>query len=278
MSEKTFHLKSQDGTGLVGSVWEAEKPRAIIVWFHGFAEHRRRYAHFANYLNENQYTYAAIDVRGHGESQGKRGHVSRYEDYLGDAAVFLHWARDNYADLKCVVGAHSHGGLILTRYLEEGAFPRDISAAVITGPFMATAKPIPAWQSKIAGGLAGLLGNLSIPTGIPSSAVSTAPEICEAYANDPLIFGTATLRWLTEMQKNQDIAVSQASKIDLPIFMGQGMADQIVSPARARELYDNLGSTDKHWVGYEGMYHEILNEVERETVYKDIVTWLKKRV
>ena len=65
MQERTFHLTAQDGLGLTGSVWEVKKPRALLLWLHGFAEHRRRYLHFARWLSEKKIALAAVNLRGH---------------------------------------------------------------------------------------------------------------------------------------------------------------------------------------------------------------------
>ncbi len=278
MTEQTFTLTASDGVGLVGSVWKAKRPKALLLWIHGFAEHRRRYDHFGRWMSDQGVTVAAIDQRGHGESQGKRGHVNRFEDYFRDLSALQHWANENHPKLKTVMGSHSHGALVSARFLEEGALPRRPVAVVMTGPFMHVGTPVPAWKDSMGALAAKVLPSLSVPTGIPPSRLNHDARNCAAYASDRLVFKSATARWYVEMLKHQALAISQAGKITLPILVMQGMEDIIVSPQASRRFFDALGTPAKHrkWIGYEGLYHEILNEPVKEDLYKEILKWIKK--
>lgn len=275
--EENFFLIAQDGVNLAGSAWSAHKPTGILLWLHGFAEHRRRYGHFASFMASNNWTVASIDFRGHGESDGKRGFIRSFEEYLLDVRVFVQWARKNYPGEKLVLGAHSNGGLIAARYLQEYAVESEqFRALALTGPFFDVAAPVPAWKKALANRLAAVLPGLSVPSGIKPEWVSHDPEIVENYRNDPLIFTNATARWFTETVRNQQSALLRAHEIKLPAVVMQGLEDRIVSVAAAEQFYNDLGAKKKRWFGYEGFYHEILNEVGREQVYSDLLGWLKK--
>ncbi|MBI3396677.1 MAG: alpha/beta fold hydrolase, partial [Spirochaetia bacterium] len=136
MADRTLYLTAQDGMNLVGTILEARRPRAVLVWLHGFAEHRRRYQHFGRWLVKQRITVAAIDLRGHGESGGRRGYVSRFDEYFYDVAALLHQVRKDYPSLKVFLGSHSNGCLIAARYLEEGRSPYPLSGLIMTSPFL----------------------------------------------------------------------------------------------------------------------------------------------
>ncbi len=80
------------------------------------------------------------------------------------------------------------------------------------------------------------------------------------------------------MLKHQDLALANAGRITLPILVMQGMEDVIVSPEASKKFYDALGTPAKkrRWIGYEGLYHEILNEPVKEEIYKEILKWVNK--
>lgn len=276
--EEEFHLIAADGVQLEGTAWSGKKPRAVLPWLHGFAEHRKRYHHFGSWMANEGIAVASIDFRGHGASQGKRGHIKNFQEYLLDVRVFLNWVIKNFPDVPIILGAHSNGGLIAARFLQEEGSGFNFKASVMTGPFFDVATPVPGATMAIAGFLSRVWPSLSAPTKIPPEAVSHNAEIIREYGSDPLVFKTASFRWLTETLVNQEIALNRASEIRLPLLIMQGMADTIVNPNASRRFFENASSEDKEWVPYEGLRHEILNENEREQVYRTMLDWINKHV
>lgn len=276
--EEEFHLIAADGVQLEGTAWPVKKPRAVLPWLHGFAEHRKRYQHFANWMAGEGIAVAAIDFRGHGASQGKRGFIKSFQDYLLDVRVFLNWIIKNYPDLPIVLGAHSNGGLIAARFLQDEGANFGLKGVVMTGPFFDVGAPVPKATAAIARFMSRIVPKLSVPTNIPPTAVSHNAEIVRLYGTDPLVFKTATVRWFVETVANQEIALNRASEIRLPLLVLQGMADSIVNPAASRRFFENASSDDKEWVPYEGLFHEILNENEREEIYRTMLNWINKHI
>lgn len=280
--EEDFHLIAADGTQLEGTAWPVKSgsPRAVLPWLHGFAEHRKRYHHFAEWMADHDVAVAAIDLRGHGGSQGKRGHIKSFDGYLQDARVFLNWILKNYPNIPVFLGAHSNGGLVAARFLqEEGTGLIDsLRGAVMTGPFFEVATPVAPATISIARFVSKVIPTLGIPTNIPPEAVSHSAEIVKAYANDPLVFSKATARWVVETMNNQAEALNKAADVKLRLLILQGMADSIVNPAASKQFFETASSQDKEWIPYEGLYHELLNENEREDVYTTILKWLEARI
>jgi len=276
MPETTFHINAQDGVKLAGSIWEPKKTKQLLLWIHGFAEHRKRYAHFANWLGEHHVAFAAIDVRGHGESNGKRGHVNDFSEYFLDCSAFLHWAQEQFKKTPTSFGSHSHGGLIMSRYLQENPSPVKIKCLVFSAPFLGLPPDFPGWKRKLGEMITGVLPRLAVPTGIEPKFLTHDEKIVLMNTNDPLIFKSATARWFTEATLAHARSLSKAPSIKLPAIVLQGMADRIVSVDASRRFYEDLGSEKKLWVSYRGLYHEVLNETSRLQVYEDILKFLKK--
>ena len=81
---KNTTINSADGTPLNLVRWEADSPKAQVLLLHGLAEHMGRYEHVAATLNAAGYSVAGLELRGHGHSGGKRGHVEDWADYRAD--------------------------------------------------------------------------------------------------------------------------------------------------------------------------------------------------
>jgi len=72
--------------------------------------------------------------------------------------------------------------------------------------------------------------------------------------------------------------MSQAPKVEWPFLLMQGSKDLLIDPEGAREFYRLAKSSDKELKMYEGLYHEVFNEPEREMVIADMLAWLDARV
>lgn len=276
MAETTFHVNAVDGTKLAGSVWEGRKSKRMLVWIHGFAEHRKRYAHFAGWLNQNKVAVAAIDLRGHGDSQSRRGHVHDFSEYYQDCSALLHFVKQNFPKLPVSLGSHSHGGLVAARYLQAAKPPLPIHCAVFSAPFLGLPPGFPPWKKKLGEAITGFLPTLSVPTGIDPALLSHDEKVCRIYGADPQIFTTATARWFTEATLAQARAVSRAPMIRMPVLVMQGTGDRIVSQEASRRFYEDVASDKKLWIAYQGMFHEILNETDRLRVYEDVRKFVKR--
>ena len=104
------------------------------------------------------------------------------------------------------------------------------------------------------------------------------PEVNKAYAEDPLVFKYGTVRLLTEMTKAMDWAWKNVDKLNVPILMLHGSEDKIVPVEASKEFFDLVKVADKELKIFNGMYHEILNEKEKEKVLNAILKWIKRHL
>lgn len=274
---KNIEFLSKDNkTKIVGTLWDTNNTKNYVVWIHGFAEHRLRYNDFAQFLNSNQINFFCFDLRGHGDSSGKRGLILQFEEYLDDVESAIEQLKEK-TDSIFLCG-HSMGGLILSRYLETRKSPIQIKASVFSSPFLGLGMPVPTWKRKLAEVLAKPFPALSLPSGLDPKDLSHDETIVNSYKNDPKVFKNATARWFIECLKNQSLAIEETHKISVPVMVMQGLSDKIVSPEKTKEFYEKLSVSKKDFIGYEGLYHEILNEMPqfREKVYNDILKWFKQ--
>ncbi len=251
-------------------------PKVVIGLLHGYAEYAERYAHVADAWSEKGIATVAIDMRGHGHAEGRRGHCDRFGEFLDDAAELTHLVEERFPGVPSVLMGHSFGGLVAASVAI--ARPTPWRAMVLSGPFFGVALQVP--RIKI---IAGKLASLLVPTfaqvtGLHGSDVTHDPVRAKAYDEDPLVFKTATARWFTETTAAQDRAIQRAPSLSMPLCLVIGGADPVVSVARARVFYDAAGSKDKTWDERPGLFHEVLNETSWKEIADAIAGWVMARI
>ncbi len=278
MQEHIEFYSKDNKTKLVGTKWQSSPAKIWLVWIHGFAEHRLRYNDFAKFLNNNQISFFCFDLRGHGDSDGKRGLILNFQDYLDDVESAIQ--EISKITKEIIIGGHSMGGLILGRFLESRKVDISLKASIFTCPFMGLGVPVPGWKKGLAKLLANPFPGLSLPSGLNPEHLSHDKEVVKAYIEDPKVFKNATARWFIECIKNHELVIQDAKNIQIPTLVMQGLGDKIVDKNRTRLFYDNLTVNDKKWIGYTDLYHEIINEKlpERNNVYNDILDWIKSHI
>ncbi|NOX44491.1 MAG: alpha/beta hydrolase [Caldiserica bacterium] len=272
MSPEELRFRGRDGLPLRGYLWPS-LGNGLLTIVHGYGEHARRYGAFAGWLAARGWNVAALDLRGHGASGGRRGHVSSFRQYLDDLDVFRDVIRRKVDAAVAVVLGHSLGGLIVARYLEEGDV--GIDAAVLSSPALRIAIHVPRWKRALARWASHLIPWLSLPSGIDAASLSHDPEVVEAYRRDPLVHRVATARWFVQTLVAQREALARARTIEIPLLVIVGGADRMVSLEAIEEFMERCGSRRKKLLVYEGFYHEPLNEIDRARVWKDILDWLE---
>ena len=114
-----------------------EPPRAVLAIVHGIGEHGGRYNHVVDRMVPCDIAVCAMDLRGHGQSPGKRGALERWDQYVEDVSAFLDTVRENYPDQPLFLMGHSMGGLICALYLEENQ--DGLAGAILSSPLLAQA-------------------------------------------------------------------------------------------------------------------------------------------
>lgn len=266
-------LRTRDGLALATWHFPVARPRARIVLFHGYADHVGRYPHVIAALTGAGYDVHAFDLRGHGHSEGVRGHVLRFQSYLDDVDLFLEeLPRDG---LPRFLISHSLGGLLALRYVLER--PDAFAGLAASSPYLHLATDVHFLREALATAVSRLAPALLTKSPIAAKALSHDPAMVQAYIDDPLVFKTFNARWFFESRSAQEVVLERAPEIRLPVLLMLGSADPIAAPERGRQVFQLLGSLDKTLKVYDGFLHEIFNETERERVIRDLVEWLGVR-
>ena len=262
------------GGDLHAEVFRPTTCRGVCIVTHGYGEHSGRYHEVADVLVRRGWLVLTYDVRGHGRSFGARGYVARFADYQDDVrAVIARAATLADAGLPRVLFGHSNGGLITLRALCDAA-PPVVRAAVLSSPFLALRTPLPLRRRLVAHVASVVWPRLARPSGLHIEDLTTdAGKQAERRA-DALCFRVATARWFVESQRAQREVEAQAARIACPTLWLLGIADPIADPACSRR---NAGHVPGAEVAvFEGMRHEVCNEVARAAVFDRIGEFLRR--
>jgi len=268
-------LTTSDGIVLYTQSWCAAQPKATIALIHGIAEHSARYKHVGEYLAEHGYTVHTMDLRGHGRSPGKRILVRQMEEHSNDVAGFLTWVRQQAPGNPLFLLGHSMGGLIVTYYVLSQS--PQLTGVILSAPALKLGSVSP---MLIAVGrlLAKIAPALPMAT-LDVAAISRDPVVLKANAVDPLVYhGRIPAATGLAMVQAVDYVQRQMESFHLPLLIVQGTADRLVDPEGSKQFYQRAQSTDKTLKFYNGLYHEVLNEPEKEEVMADILAWLDQRI
>jgi acylglycerol lipase len=275
MHHQELELSGVGGIHIYGRAWlPDDPPLAAVIIAHGAAEHCGRYEHVASRLNSGRFAVYAMDHRGHGRSGGRRANIGRFDWLIADLHTLIGRARQAYPGLPIFLVGHSMGGAIAFGYAL--AHPRQITALALSAPALSMGDLVPSWQVRLIQLLSTIAPNLGVLT-LPAAAVSRDPAVVKAYEEDPLVYrGAAPARTLTEMAGAMRGFVQHAAELQMPVLIQHGTGDTLVPLVGNRRIYERMGSVDKTLRVYEGLYHEIFNEPEREQVLDDLVAWLAK--
>ena len=251
--------------------------KALLLVVHGLAEHGGRYMNLVNRFVPLGYGVFTFDLPGHGKSHGRRVFVNRFEDYTQTLAVFPDKVRALYDETPLFLVGHSMGSLVSTVFLAD--HQKGFSGAVLSG---CGAVKVPD-NISTATLFAGKIFSILLPKigliGLDVNGVSRDPLVVKAYVEDPLVHtGKTTARLAAEILRAMGGIPKIAAQITLPILLIQGGADRLVDPEGAKMLFKKVQSPDKTIKIYDGLYHEIFNEPERDQVLDDMEQWLENHI
>ena len=270
------YTESKDKTRLFYKIDHAENAQASAMIIHGFGDHCGRYDDFIDYLLTLGISVIRFDYRGHGRSEGRRGHIMSFGEYLDDLESIMVIHDQNFELKHKVLFAHSNGALIATHALAQLPELQSWSAAILSSPFYAIKVKVPKWKSFLGSKLSKLIPTLGLPTDLEPSHMSHDQDIIDAYATDPLIGRVASARWLTETLQAHDQVKDQLAQINIPVLMQLAGEDYIADSQLASALFEHLSSKIKTLKQYDDLYHEIWFEdaEKRAKVFVDLKDFL----
>ncbi|MBI3532968.1 MAG: lysophospholipase [Burkholderiales bacterium] len=278
MTESTLStFVASDGENIAIQDWPlayGRTLRGVVLLVHGLAEHAGRYDHVARRLNDWGFAVRGYDQYGHGESSGVRGGLPHEQRFLDDLADVLDSTRARMDPATpLILFGHSLGGLVAARFVSLQ--PGSVEGLVLSSP--ALDPGLGFWQKLLLAVLPRLAPDLCVRNGLDPRLISHDAAVVRAYQQDPLIHDRISGRLAHFIVKAGAATRALAAQWRVPTLLLYAGDDHLVSPAGSRDFAAAApaGMVTAHC--FEGAYHEIFNELEREPVFDQLKRWLDAR-
>jgi alpha-beta hydrolase superfamily lysophospholipase len=277
MVELTDRFRLSDGTVLHVRQWTPDtEPTGVMVLIHGYSEHGARYRWLASRLTASGMAVSAPDLRGHGESPGKRAHIASFPKLVDDIGEYVSHVRGQSASLPLFVMGHSMGGLLAASY---AAFhkPR-LSGVVLSSSLLTLDQPMSPLLRRLA-----CVARVFFP-GVPVSSIETGatsrdPEAVRECASDPLQYhGRLRLYTGVELLLAVERMRNHFGDMAVPLLLLHGTSDRICNVDGSRDAFRAASSADKTLRLFEGGYHELFNDFGKEVYASTVTDWVCSRL
>ena len=270
-TEYTWQLA---GKRIFAQAWiPGTQPRAVVILLHGLGEHSGRYGRWGSLFNSAGYALLSSDLFGHGRTEGKKGHVKSYQLLLDQVDLMMEKSREIFPDIPRILYGQSMGGNIAINYAISKDPP--VSALIVSSPWLKLVVPESPLKKMLAKAVNAIFPGLRIKAGrVGAELLSHDPEHWADVRSDPLVHNLVSLRYACEMMTRGEYALRHVYKINKPFLLMHGSGDGITSHKASEDFVANT-SERTHLKIWEGLRHELHNELEYREVFQYIINWLE---
>ncbi len=275
MKGSTFSWTTPDGLNIHGHHWPVEQAKAVVAFVHGMGEHGARYAPIAKAFAEAEMASMAYDRRGHGRSEGKRGHTISFVAFIEEIKNLISKAKEAYPGLPVFLYGHSMGGNLVLNYLKDEAI--EVDGVIASAPWIDLAfkpSPIKLQMGKL---VRSLLPGVSMKNDLDPAHISRDPAEVQAYINDPLVHDQITPNTGVFMLNKAEELQAYSGAIKVPLLIMHGTADKVISFDAAKAFSERV-SGSVSFKSWEGGYHEIHHDPNKAEVIAFAKDWLLEQL
>lgn len=276
---------------------ESGTVRGVVLFLHGINEHCRRYYHLYEQLCEAGFGVLAYDLLSHGQSDscehGARAHARKFHYFVDDTNDVLAFAKKELLphflgpaqpSPPLILAGMSYGTLVsLHTVLDE---QHTFDAVVLVAPAVSVE-----WtttlrvQRVFAKPLSALLPKARIVPGVNREWICRDPDFMADFESDPLnVTGDMTSR-MGEQSLGAMLALKKDTRVEqpdstfcaVPLLIMMGSNDKVTSLPLAKEFFARIATRDKELKVFEGPYHALFDDPEKDLVFDYLVAWLHAR-
>lgn len=279
---KNFILSSLDNIEIMGYEWDIQEPQQVLCIIHGIGEHAGRYDRMAKILNEEGIAVFSMDLRGHGKTEGVRGHCAPRKEVLLDVDELLLHASDKHKECPIFLYGHSMGGNIVLDYRNRGNLNSQIDGYVVSAPWVKLCKKVSGFLYRTIKLISKIFPTLKISASIDKNDLATGSAM-DDYEKDTLVHNNISALCALEGFNIGNALYEDTHKVKgggrkKPLLLMHGDRDKICSVEGSRKIKEIQSETCKY-MEWEGLLHEIHNGNENmtgEEVIFQIAKWLKE--
>lgn len=268
-------VRGSTGMKLFVRHWPAAPAaRGVVMIAPGFNSHSGYYEGVAAALTARGVEVYAVDLRGRGQSDGDRFYVESFDDYVSDIASLADHVKARGKDVPVFLLGHSAGGVVACLY----ALDHQAALAGLICESFAFRVPAPDFALAVLKGLSHIAPHAHVLR-LKNEDFSRDPAVVARMNADPLIaHESQPTQTVAAMVRADERLATAFPQLTLPILILHGTADRATRPEGSQTFFDQAGASDKTLKIYQGAFHDPLNDVDREAVLADILTWLEERL
>jgi lysophospholipase len=254
--------------------WKSNAPqiKGTVVLVHGAGEYHRRYEWVIGRLNESGYHCVMGDLPGQGTTTRRRGHIDAFDDYIESIENWVHTASG--FGLPVFLFGHSMGGLAVIRTLMEKDMP--VRAVALSSPCLGLVNPPSKGKEALSLVLNKIAPSVKFSTNLPPGSGTRNEEMRLRDEGDVLLVKKVSVRWYRELTLAIKTAMEGYKKFpDVPLLVLQAGNDLIADKYSVRQWFSAIDLSERSYKEFPELYHEVLNEPEREEVYNYLENYLK---
>ena len=271
LDNTSYTISASDGINLFVRDHSVKNSNKVILFIHGLGEHSGRYLNLIKDFNDKNISVFTIDIRGHGKSEGKRGHSPFYEQLMSDIQYFVQHVTNKTSKQKYFLYGHSMGGNLVINYSLQK--DEKINGIIATSPFIKSAIKSSRIKLFIAKLFQNIIPSLTLNNGIDINGISRNLQVIENYVNDPLNHNQISVQLGLDIISSGIYALEHSQDIAVPMIVFHGKKDRLTSYHSSKKLVENSGSNIK-FIGFKDAYHEIHNEPEKKELLRNIFDWI----
>ncbi|RYU93240.1 alpha/beta hydrolase [Emticicia agri] len=276
MTHKSFFETDNKQRKIFFQQWLPEQEAiGIIALVHGLGEHSTRYTHVADFFTSKGLGMIAVDTYGHGQTTGKRGHADSMEAYMEQIGRLLALATQTIPNKPVFLYGHSMGGALVLNYLFR--YKPAISGVIATAPAVRPGFELPKPLLIIGKIARAIAPSFTQANSLDLENLSHDREVIEKYKADPLVHNQVSGMVGITLIEWGEWLLQHAKQTPAPLLLMHGTQDKLTSYEASKLLASQL-SGDITFKSYEGLYHEIHNEFEKQHVFNDMLAWIKKHL
>ena len=248
-----------------------EKPRAIMVVVHDIGDHVLRFQNLANYFISEGIGVIGIDLRGHGKSAGARGRAC-YDELLRDLSDLIKYTEKSYPYIPKIIYGNGLGGNLAMLYAIKQKVP--IYGLIAASPWIRSYYNLASLLKAGSNIMMKIFPSLTISNGLNPKYLTHDLVNNKRYDEDSLVHRRISPRLLKEVNDAGEIILKNRHRCNVPLLLMHGSSDKVTSWRASAEFseYTSEKTTFKLW---EGDYHELHNEFDKEKIFEYILQWIK---
>ena len=235
-------------------------------------DHSGWFKELVDFFVSNNLAVLTFDLRGHGKSDGKRGHISSYKVLMKDIDLLLNIAKENFKEVPLFLYGHSFGGNQVLNY--ELRYHPDIAGIIVSAPWLSLYSNPSKIKLYFTFFMSKIKPSFNVDNVVEGANLSHNPEIAINQKKDPLVHNFVSASLFSNAYKAGEWAIDNASKLDIPLLLFHGDLDKITSPIASEAFIKKAPANLTTFKLWKGLYHSLHNEISNRDIFINILNWV----